>query len=982
MALADESEIQRIGREIFGALDPKGPSVFQKDFWNGKIMDWSMRDEAFKVEMFRFVDVFPVLRTPEHVARHLQEYFCRPDQDFPAWIQLGLRSVSAGSLVARTAASQIEKNIKGMAAGFVVGHDAADALPKLVEMRRRGIAFTVDLLGESTVSEREALEVQARYLKLLRELAQAAATWPENPQIDRGPLGPVPRVNVSIKISALHSQIDPIDFDGSRDGLVERLLPILREARRVGAFVNLDMEQYELKDLTIATFKALVEHDELRGWGDLGCVMQAYLRDSLADTRALVDWARAGQHAITVRLVKGAYWDYETVHAQQQGWPIPVYQQKPQSDANYEACAEALLSGWPHVRLAVGSHNVRTIAAVMAGADRLGVPKGGIEIQMLYGMAEPMKKAILGMGYRLRDYAPVGDLVPGMAYLVRRLLENTSNEGFLRARFVENVDPAKLLARPTFEADRPDPTPQSEFLNEPHTDFARASNRDAMRKALALVRARLGQYWPIDVGGRTWQTPRTLESTNPARDGEIVGRIAVAEPEIGEAAIKSAYEAFARWSQRPVAERASLVRRVGQRMSERRMELAAWMVLEVGKGWREADADVAEAIDFCRYYADEAERLQGSPRRLGRYPGERNELFYQPMGVGAIIGPWNFPLAILVGMAIGAVVTGNCVILKPAEQSSVIAGVFMEVLREVGLPPGVINYVPGLGEEIGAWLVAHPYTRFVAFTGSREVGLSILREANVVRAGQPGPKRVVCEMGGKNAIIVDDDADLDEAVAGVIHSAFGFQGQKCSACSRVIVVDTAYDAFVGRLVEAARSLELGDPADPRFANGPVIDAESAAKVRRYIERGRTEGRELLVTSCPEGSAWVPLAIFADIRPEHSLAQEEIFGPVLAVMKAANFDEALEIANGTNYALTGGVFSRSPTNLERARRELRVGNLYLNRGCTGALVYRQPFGGFKFSGLGSKAGGPDYLHQFVEQRSISENQMRRGFAPED
>jgi RHH-type proline utilization regulon transcriptional repressor/proline dehydrogenase/delta 1-pyrroline-5-carboxylate dehydrogenase len=502
-----------------------------------------------------------------------------------------------------------------------------------------------------------------------------------------------------------------------------------------------------------------------------------------------------------------------------------------------------------------------------------------------------------------------------------------------------------------------------------------------MAQALRKVRGNKGAIWPLIVGGRPVSTPRTLVSTNPADPDEIVGVTGCADPEHGAAAIEAGLAAWPAWAARPVSERAYLVRALADRLYGARFELAATMVLEVGKSWREADADVAEAIDFCRYYADEAERLQGQPVRLGRYPGERNELYHRPLGLGAVIGPWNFPLAIVAGMTIGAVVTGNCVIVKPAEQAPIVAAKLVYLMHEAGFPPGVVQFVPGIGEELGAWLVTHPQTRFIAFTGSRAVGLSILREANVVRVGQMGPKRVICEMGGKNAIIVDDDADIDEAVAGVLHSAFGFQGQKCSACSRAIVVGTAWDTFVPRLVEAARSLEMGSAEDPRAAFGPVVDAEAAAKVRAYIELGRSEGRELLLREPPAGPCWAPMAIFEGIEPQHRLAQEEIFGPVLALMRAKDFDEALRFANSTEYALTGAIYSRSPTHLDRARRELEVGNLYINRGCTGALVYRQPFGGYRFSGAGAKAGGPGYLHQFVQERSISENTMRRGFAPD-
>jgi RHH-type proline utilization regulon transcriptional repressor/proline dehydrogenase/delta 1-pyrroline-5-carboxylate dehydrogenase len=404
-------------------------------------------------------------------------------------------------------------------------------------------------------------------------------------------------------------------------------------------------------------------------------------------------------------------------------------------------------------------------------------------------------------------------------------------------------------------------------------------------------------------------------------------------------------------------------------------------VYECGKGWREADADVCEAIDFCEYYAASAERLQG---RGVDVPGEENRFVYRPRGVAAVIAPWNFPLAILTGMTTAALVTGNTVVMKPAEQSSIVGAQLMEIFREVGLPPGVLNFLPGPGETVGAALVEHPAVAIIAFTGSRQVGLAInARAAQVSLSTHVGVKRVIAEMGGKNAIVVDDDADLDEAVQGVVKSAFGYQGQKCSACSRAIVLAGVHDTFLARLVEATRSLSIGPAEDPGNRLGPVIDEESRQRILKYIELGRKEAREALrmdVGKLAEEGFYVGPHVFSEVKPDARIAQEEIFGPVLAVLRAPDLDQAIRLANSTDYALTGGIFSRSPANIDRARHEIQVGNLYINRPITGALVGRQPFGGFKMSGIGSQAGGPDYLLQFVIPRTITENTLRRGFAP--
>jgi RHH-type proline utilization regulon transcriptional repressor/proline dehydrogenase/delta 1-pyrroline-5-carboxylate dehydrogenase len=624
-------------------------------------------------------------------------------------------------------------------------------------------------------------------------------------------------------------------------------------------------------------------------------------------------------------------------------------------------------------------------------------------------MADAEKQALVDSGHRLRIYMPYGELIPGMAYLVRRLLENTSNDSFLRASFTDNVSPEKLLMNPadgkqwpvdsrTAKAGQnadaaeiiplqsPATTAGLKFRNEPPTDFAIEANRRAMREQLDHVKRQLGQHYKLRIGGQYVGGASKVEARNPAQANQVIGTVAEAGPAHVEQAVAAAKAALREWNAAGVLARAEFLREAAQVMRHRRFELAAWEVLECGKGWREADADVAEAIDFCEYYAAGAVALQG--QHGVNVPGEENQFEYLPRGVVAVIAPWNFPLAILTGMTSAALATGNTVVMKPSEQSTVVGAKLMEVfdvaVNKLDIPSGIVNYLPGRGEIVGAKLVEQPDVAVIAFTGSRKVGLEINRRAaEVSAAGISSVKRVIAEMGGKNAIIIDSDADLDEAVLAVVKSAFGYQGQKCSACSRCIVLADVYDQFLTRLVEATRSLKVGLPEDPGTSVGPVIDADSLRRVKEYIEIGRREGREVLsmpVSDLAEQGYFVGPHIFADVPPNSRLAQEEIFGPVLAVIRAADLDEAIRITNGTDYALTGGIFSRSPAHLDRARRELMVGNLYLNRGITGALVGRQPFGGFKMSGIGSKAGGPDYLLQFVLPRTVTENTMRRGFAP--
>jgi len=521
-----------------------------------------------------------------------------------------------------------------------------------------------------------------------------------------------------------------------------------------------------------------------------------------------------------------------------------------------------------------------------------------------------------------------------------------------------------------------------------------------MQEAINRVRGQLGREYRLVIGGDRVAGASVASRANPACPTERVARIHWADKAQADQAVKAARDAQGQWGGLAAGARAEFLAHLAAQIEAKRYDLAAWEVFETGKPWREADADVSEAIDYCRYYGQQAVEMMANPRRRD-VPGEKNSYRYMPRGAGVVIAPWNFPLAILAGMAGAALAAGNTVILKPAEQSSAVAGEFMALVESAGFPPGVVNYLPGAGEVIGEHLVRHEGIDFIAFTGSRQVGEAIYAAA----AGSPGRgglKHVVCEMGGKNAIIVDGDADLDEAVGGVIASAFGYSGQKCSACSRVIVVAQAYDRFLERLVEAAKSLTIGPPEAGEFFMGPLIDSAAADKVAQYIQIGKGEARCALETDVltlgaglgPQSSNgtspgvsgdasgyWVGPTIFADVPPGARIAQEEIFGPVLAAIKAKDFADALEIANGTSFALTGGLYSRSPRHIELAAANFRVGNLYINRRITGALVDRQPFGGFGFSGLGTKAGGPDYLLQFLLAQTVTENTARHGFAPE-
>ncbi|HEY3913846.1 MAG TPA: L-glutamate gamma-semialdehyde dehydrogenase [Verrucomicrobiae bacterium] len=516
------------------------------------------------------------------------------------------------------------------------------------------------------------------------------------------------------------------------------------------------------------------------------------------------------------------------------------------------------------------------------------------------------------------------------------------------------------------------------FPNEPLTDFKIADNRRRMKEALEAARAGFGRKYPLILGGKEVWTEQEILSINPARPSEVIGHVAKAGKVQADAAVEAARTALPKWRRTTVDERACVLEAAAGLLRRERFDLAALEAFEMGKPLIEGDADVAEAIDFCGFYAEEMRRIATHRYSM---PGEMNVHHYIPHGIAAVIAPWNFPLAILCGMTTAAMVAGNTVIMKPAEQSSVTAWRLMDILQRAGMPPGVVNYLPGSGEDVGAHIVGHPEVSLIAFTGSRKVGLEIYETAGRVQPGQKQLKRAICEMGGKNAMIVDADADIDEAVPAIIYSAFGYQGQKCSALSRLIIVGSNYDRVLERLIEACRDLKVGPAEEPGTIVGPVIDKAAYDRILSYIELGKKDGRLAFQGEAPDREGYfIPPTIFTEVSPMARIAQEEIFGPVLCVFKARDLDEAFAWANGTEYALTGGFFSRSPANIERAKTELEAGNVYINRGITGALVARQPFGGFKMSGGGTKAGGRDYLLHFLLARVVTENTMRHGFAP--
>ncbi|MEE3719787.1 L-glutamate gamma-semialdehyde dehydrogenase [Tumidithrix elongata RA019] len=979
-----EAKTREIAQKILEASKGSFWTKLKDDLrLDDKLMAWAMGNEGLRVQMFRLIDCLPALRSKPETARHMQEYLASDAVEVPALKSLlNFSTDNPNSPTAIVAATTLSAAVESLARRYISGANLAEAIKNIEKLRRDRFCFTMDLLGEAVISEVEAKSYLERYVQMMTELTAKAKSWQVIEQIDLADGEVLPRVQVSVKLSAFYSQFDPLDPVTTTQKVGEPVRTLLRKAKELGCGVHFDMEQYAYKNLTLEILKQVLTEPEFCDRTDVGITLQGYLRDSEQDLLGLVAWAKKRGKPVTVRLVKGAYWDQETIKAYQQGWDQPVFAQKSSTDANYERLIEILLENYNYLYAAVGSHNVRSLAKAIAIAQTLKIPRRNFELQALYGMGDKFAKAIADLGYRVRIYCPFGDLIPGMSYLIRRLLENTANSSFLRLSVNESRPIDELVAIPTMETTngKSRHIAFDGFVNAPDADYSQDRERTAAEKAIQSVLHQFGKtYFPV-INGESIPTASFVESLNPSNFKQVVGKIGLASIPQADLAVTAAKQAFPAWKKLSPKSRGDILRKAADLMEAQRAELTAWIVWEVGKPLREADAEVSEAIDFCRYYAKEMERISQPHQR--NVPGEDNTYIYQPRGVVVVISPWNFPFAIALGMSVAALAAGNTVILKPAEQSSVVGAKIAEVLQASGMPKGVFNYLPGIGSEVGAHLVKHPNVHLIAFTGSQQVGCQIYADAAILRPGQKHMKRVIAEMGGKNTIVIDESSDLDQAVVGVMNSAFGYAGQKCSACSRVVVLSPVYDNFLHRLVEATRSLVVNEAHLPNTKLGPVIDADAQAKIRSYIAKGHETAKVALEMPVPEHGYYVSPTILSEVEPESAIAQEEIFGPVLAVIRAESFEQALAIANNTPYALTGGLYSRTPSHIDRAYREFEVGNLYVNRGITGALVDRQPFGGFKLSGIGSKAGGPDYLLQFLEPRVITENTQRQGFAPLD
>lgn len=961
-----ETRTQAIGAALLAASAAYRPVVAER------IEDWlltrAVADDRFRTRLLRYMDVLASLdhdRGGGEAKRLAQEYF---GDDFPGlpralrWLlRIGRDEHLPAPLVGETARRAAEV----FARRFITppGDDTIERT--LRELREAGRHPSFDLLGEAVLSEHEAEAYVAGYLRLIAQLSRL-------PGADEVTAGEVARLQVSLKLSSLTAHFSPVDPEGTVRRVRPALEAICEAAERAGVALTVDMEQYAYRDLTWDLFRrAFARGERFGAWPGAGIVVQAYLRDAHLHAEEVASFARARGTPFQVRLVKGAYWDYETIVAREGKWPSPVFARKGDTDRQFERVLPVLVRAHPHVRLAVGSHNARTHAVARAEAEAAGLPPGALEHQTLFRTAQGMSDALSRMGWVARDYVPVGELLPGMAYLVRRVLENSSQAGFL-LQSRRGVPAEELLrAPPPGDPEPPEPARDpGRFQRAPAAPWFDAGHRAAFDRALAETRARWGERLALRVAGEPVEAAEAVGVFSPsAPSGPPVGVAELAGLEATERAIAATRAGAGPWAALPVEERAGVLRRAAARLWERRHEFAAWVVHEGGRDRVAAYAEVEEAVDLLEYYTLQAEALFA-----------RHGAVIAPRGVVAVIPPWNFSLSIPCGMTAAALVCGNAAILKPAEQTPLIAQRLVALLHEAGVPAGALVGLPGRGEVVGAALAEHAGVAMVAFTGSRAVGTLLHETVARVAPAAGGLKALVAEMGGKNPVIVFADADLDEAVAAILASAFGHANQRCSAASRVLVERPVFARLRERLVEAARSLHVGPGDDPATQVNPVIDRDARARLLGAAADARAECEVLLDRfeaphgAAPAGAETLALgplivALEPDVAPRSRTANEELFGPILLLVPFDDEAEAYALANGTAYGLTAGIFSRSPRTVERALEAVETGNLYVNRAITGARVGVEPFGGMWLSGTGPKAGGPDYLWAFVRRTDV-------------
>lgn len=951
-----EARTQALGRALLDAAAEyrSGPAERIEDW----LLTHAVADHRFRSRLLRYMDVLAALDHDaggQEAQRLAREYFGDSFPELPFALRWLLRLARDERVPAPLVGASARASAELFARRFITPPGERTVRRTTEYLADHGRLPSFDLLGEAVLSDDEARSYVERYRALIALLADDPAAGVRAPSGDLA-------LQVSLKLSSLTAHFSPLDPAGTLARVRAPLETIAEAAQRAGVGITVDMEQHTYRDLTESIFRAVFARGERFGaWPDAGIVLQAYLRDAPAHAEAFAAFARERGTPFQVRLVKGAYWDYEGITADANRWPAPVWTEKAATDRSFERTLEVLVGAHPDLRLAVASHNARAHAAAEALAEAAGLPANAIEHQTLFRTTEGTSRALASLGWQARDYVPVGELLPGMAYLVRRVLENSSQAGFLLQS--RRGVPADELLRPP--PDRPQAaatitTARDDFGRMPEARWFDPAFREAFEAALAATRATWGEHIELRLGADVLTPAETVEIRSPSHpDGAPIARVSLAGADEAERAASFVRAGMGAWAATSVPGRAAVLRRAADLLETRAHEFAARVVHEGGRDRDGAYAEVVEAVDYLRYYAGQAELL------FLRFPDG-----IAARGVVAVIPPWNFSLAIPAGMTAAALACGNGVVLKPAGQTPAVAAHLVALLREAGVPAEALVCLPGRGSTAGQALVDSPAVAMVAFTGSRAVGTRMHEDVARVRPLDGTVKALVAEMGGKNAVLVFSDADLDEAVDGIVHSAFGHANQKCSAASRVLVAAPVFERLRDRLVAAARSLHVGPADDAATQVNPLIDRAAWQRLHAAAATARDECEVLLDLFARDPATLEAGPLIVTVPADRALATrtftEELFGPILVLTPFADEDEAIRLANGVEYGLTAGVFSRSPRTIERVTAALEAGTVYVNRGTTGARVGIEPFGGMKFSGTGPKAGGHDYLWAFVRR----------------
>ena len=975
-----EARTRDIGEGLFARLASRAPSIFHGRWWEDRLIGWACEDEAVKVQLLRMLDVLPALRDHQAIAEHLEEYYQDVREHLPWAVRVGLDLSTSNTILSRALAYNARTNAARMARRFVAGNGPAEVLQTARRLRRQGLAVGFSVATGRVLSEQDADDYQHSCIRLIEACSDAVEEWPASVILDDNHLGPIPRLHVTVSLSRLDARFDAVDFDGSRKRVLKRLRPLLQTAADHHAFVQFAAERESDKTLAGEILREILCGKEFRTFTDVGLTVEAASCTAEDEAKDILKWVKKRKTPVSLLLTCGRHHDVELRRSEAAARASSVLPTADAVDAAFEQHSRFLMKNaeWLHPVLA--PRQLRGVSHALAWADEYKVPRSAVEIALPFGAQEDLAQLLAEARLRVRLDCPVGPGVPTLSRLARHQLENLSDDTYLRSPISESHSVETLLMKPGSQPVA-EPVEESEpFSHEPRTDFSVAENCEAMSQALSDARDEFGQTYPLVIDGKSSESRSSVSSRNPSSLKEIVGHVAAATADQAADAVEGARRTFAQWASSETSNRCEYVELIAAEIRERRFELAAWICLEVGMTWDDADTEVAMAIDYCMFYASEMRRLD-VPQEFD-LSGEENRYSYRPCGVAVVIGSWRSPLAALTGTLAAAIVAGNTVVLKPAEQSSVIAAHLMNVIRNAGVPDGVVNFLPGISEDICPELVGSPDVQLVCFNGDYEAGAEINRLAAETDHRQDSIRRVLAELGGNNAIIVDKDADLDDAVPDILSSAFAFAGQQAASCCRVIVLEAIHDELVERLVDAAGSLKLGAAEDPATQIGPVIDEDARKEMEQLVKSADVDADEEIVFAGKPGKlakegAFASPVIVTGIDPESNFAQQEIHGPLLSIIRVRNLDDAFAAANATRFALSGGVYSRSPSTLKRARIEFQVGNLSLNRRITDRMVQRQPFGGYRMSGTGISSGGPDYLLNFLIPVNVSENITRRG-----